>query len=143
MDNTGFAVDIRPDAVVPKPICIFMKTAIITVITGQDGAYLSQLLLEKGYRVYGTCRQFKEVDYWRLQELGIQTYPQLKYDLTDPEASMVPLQKVQSDEIYNLATQGFLVEGGATQCESGGYRAYCHHHALAVANAPRWIQGGA
>ena len=111
MDNTGFAVDIRPDAVIPIPICIFMKTAIITGITGQDGAYLSQLLLGKGYRVYGTYRQSNEVNFWRLQELGIQKHPHLhlvEYDLTDPEASIALLQKVQPDEIYNLAAQSFV-----------------------------------
>ena len=51
------------------------KTAIITGITGQDGAYLSQLLLDKGYMVYGTFRRTSSVNFWRIEELGIQSHP--------------------------------------------------------------------
>ncbi len=47
------------------------KKAIITGITGQDGAYLTELLLEKGYEVYGTYRRTSSVNFWRLDELGI------------------------------------------------------------------------
>jgi GDPmannose 4,6-dehydratase len=62
-----------------------MKT-IITGITGQDGAYLAQLLLGKGYVVYGTCRRASPVNFWRIEELGIQSHSNLRlveYDLTD------------------------------------------------------------
>ena len=62
------------------------KTAIITGITGQDGAYLAQLLLEKGYRVIGTYRRTSSVNFWRIEELGISEHPTLQlveYDLTD------------------------------------------------------------
>ena len=52
-----------------------MKKAIITGITGQDGAYLSQLLLDKGYMVYGTFRRTSSVNFWRIEELGIQSHP--------------------------------------------------------------------
>ena len=48
-----------------------MKTAIITGITGQDGAYLAELLLDKGYKVYGTYRRTSSVNFWRIEELGI------------------------------------------------------------------------
>ena len=48
-----------------------MKTAIVTGITGQDGAYLAELLLAKGYRVYGTYRRTSSVNFWRIEELGI------------------------------------------------------------------------
>lgn len=88
-----------------------MKKAIITGITGQDGAYLAQLLLEKGYAVYGTYRRTSSVNFWRIEELGIQSHPQLKlveYDLTDLGASIALVQKVQPDEIYNLAAQSFV-----------------------------------
>jgi len=88
-----------------------MKTTIITGITGQDGAYLAQLLLEKGYTVYGTYRRTSSVNFWRMEELGIQTHPNLhlvEYDLTDLGSSISLVQKVQPSEIYNLAAQSFV-----------------------------------
>lgn len=86
-------------------------TALLTGITGQDGAYLAQLLLEKGYQVYGTYRRTSSVNFWRIEELGIQNHPNLhlvEYDLTDLGASIALVQKVQPDEIYNLAAQSFV-----------------------------------
>jgi GDPmannose 4,6-dehydratase len=88
-----------------------MKTAIITGITGQDGAYLAQLLLDKGYKVYGTFRRTSSVNFWRIEELGIQNHPNLhlvEYDLTDLGSSIALVQKVQPNEIYNLAAQSFV-----------------------------------
>ena len=88
-----------------------MKQTIITGITGQDGAYLAQLLLDKGYTVYGTYRRTSSVNFWRIEELGIQNHPNLhlvEYDLTDLGASIALVQKVQPDEIYNLAAQSFV-----------------------------------
>ncbi len=88
-----------------------MKKAVITGITGQDGPYLSQLLLEKGYKVYGTYRRTSSVNFWRIEELGIQNHPNLhlvEYDLTDMGASIALVQKTQPDEIYNLAAQSFV-----------------------------------
>lgn len=88
-----------------------MNKAIVTGITGQDGAYLAQLLLEKGYAVYGTYRRTSSVNFWRIEELGIQNHPNLhlvEYDLTDLGASIALVQKVQPDEIYNLAAQSFV-----------------------------------
>ena len=87
------------------------KTALITGITGQDGAYLAQLLLDKGYTVYGAYRRTSSVSFWRIDELGIQQHPQLhlvEYDLTDLGASIALVQKVQPTEIYNLAAQSFV-----------------------------------
>jgi GDPmannose 4,6-dehydratase len=87
------------------------KTAIITGITGQDGAYLSQLLLEKGYVIYGTYRRTSSVNFWRIEELGVQNHPNLhlvEYDLTDLGSNIALVQKVQPDEIYNLAAQSFV-----------------------------------
>ena len=86
-------------------------TAIITGITGQDGAYLSQLLLDKGYTVYGTFRRTSSVNFWRIEDLGIQNHPNLhlvEYDLTDLGSSIALVQKVQPEEIYNLAAQSFV-----------------------------------
>lgn len=88
-----------------------MKKAIVTGITGQDGAYLAELLLLKGYAVYGTYRRTSSVNFWRIEELGIDGNPNLhllEYDLTDFGASISLLQKVQPDEIYNLAAQSFV-----------------------------------
>lgn len=88
-----------------------MAAALITGITGQDGAYLAQLLLDKGYTVYGTYRRTSSVNFWRIEELGIQNHPNLhlvEYDLTDLGASIALLQKVQPTEVYNLAAQSFV-----------------------------------
>ncbi|MGN7832398.1 GDP-mannose 4,6-dehydratase [Pseudoxanthomonas sp. 22568] len=88
-----------------------MKKAIITGISGQDGAYLAQLLLEKGYLVYGTYRRTSSVNFWRIQELGIDQHPNLKlveYDLTDPGASIRLLASTEATEVYNLAAQSFV-----------------------------------
>jgi GDPmannose 4,6-dehydratase len=88
-----------------------MKTALITGITGQDGAYLAELLLSKGYTVYGTYRRTSSVNFWRIDELGTQNHPNLhlvEYDLTDLGSSIALVQKVQPSEIYNLAAQSFV-----------------------------------
>jgi GDPmannose 4,6-dehydratase len=74
-----------------------MKTALITGITGQDGAYLAELLLSKGYTVYGTYRRTSSVNFWRIDELGVQKHPNLhlvEYDLTDLGSSIALVQKV-------------------------------------------------
>ena len=88
-----------------------MKTAIITGITGQDGAYLTELLLEKGYKVYGTYRRTSSVNFWRLEELGVASHPDLhliEYDLTDLSSSIRLLQSSGATEVYNLAAQSFV-----------------------------------
>lgn len=87
------------------------KVAVVTGITGQDGAYLAELLLNKGYTVYGTYRRTSSVNFWRIEELGIKNNPALKlveYDLTDLSASIRLLQESQANEVYNLAAQSFV-----------------------------------
>ena len=87
------------------------KTAIITGITGQDGAYLAELLLDKGYTVFGTFRRTSSVNFWRIIELGIKEHPNfhlVEYDLTDLGASIRLLEQSHPDEIYNLAAQSFV-----------------------------------
>ncbi|MCM2492148.1 GDP-mannose 4,6-dehydratase [Burkholderia glumae] len=88
-----------------------MKKAIITGITGQDGAYLAQLLLEKGYTVYGTYRRTSSVNFWRIAEIGVEHHPDLhlvEYDLTDLSSSIRLLQSTGATEVYNLAAQSFV-----------------------------------
>jgi GDPmannose 4,6-dehydratase len=87
------------------------RTAIITGITGQDGAYLAELLLGKGYTVYGTYRRTSSVNFWRIEELGIEKHPGLnlvEYDLTDLSSSIRLLQTTGATEVYNLAAQSFV-----------------------------------
>ena len=88
-----------------------MKKAIITGITGQDGAYLAELLLEKNYEVYGAYRRTSSVNFWRIEELGIKHHPHLhliEYDLTDQASSIRMVSSIKPDEIYNLAAQSFV-----------------------------------
>ena len=88
-----------------------MKKAVITGITGQDGAYLAELLLDKGYKVFGTYRRTSSVNFWRIEELGIQEDPNLElieYDLTDLGSSIRLLETTQATEVYNLAAQSFV-----------------------------------
>src|SRR5688500_5925155 len=85
-----------------------MKTAVVTGISGQDGAYLAQLLLEKGYRVVGAYRRTSSVNFWRIEELGILDHPTLQlveHDLTDLGASIRLLETAPAREVYNLAAQ--------------------------------------
>lgn len=87
------------------------KIAVVTGITGQDGAYLAELLLGKGYQVYGTYRRTSSVNFWRIEELGIAQHPNLnlvEYDLTDLSASIRLLQMSGATEVYNLAAQSFV-----------------------------------
>ncbi|KQU86872.1 GDP-mannose 4,6 dehydratase [Variovorax sp. Root318D1] len=87
------------------------KHAVVTGITGQDGAYLAELLLAKGYVVYGTYRRTSSVNFWRIEELGIQNNPDLhlvEYDLTDLGSSIELLRQAEPVEVYNLAAQSFV-----------------------------------
>lgn len=88
-----------------------MKKAIITGITGQDAAYLAELLLSKGYTVYGTYRRTSSTNFWRIEELGIENNPNLillEYDLIDLSSAYRIILEIEPDEIYNLAAQSFV-----------------------------------
>ncbi len=88
-----------------------MKTAVITGITGQDAAYLAELLLDKGYTVYGTYRRTSSVNFWRIEEVGVKDNPNLhlvEYDLTDLSSSIRLLESTKPTEVYNLAAQSFV-----------------------------------
>jgi GDPmannose 4,6-dehydratase len=87
------------------------KTAIVTGISGQDGAYLAENLLNRGYMVYGTYRRTSSVNFWRIDELGISEHPNLKlveYDLTDMGSAIRLITQSEATEIYNLAAQSFV-----------------------------------
>lgn len=87
------------------------KIALITGITGQDGAYLAELLLNKGYKVVGTFRRVVTTNFWRIEELGIRNHPNLhleEFDLTDMGSAIRLIQRREPDEIYNLAAQSFV-----------------------------------
>ncbi len=85
--------------------------ALVTGITGQDGAYLAELLLSKNYTVYGTYRRTASTNFWRIKELGVDKHPNLhlvEYDLTDLGSSIRLLQQTEATEVYNLAAQSFV-----------------------------------
>ena len=85
------------------------KTAIITGIGGQDGAYLAELLLDKGYKVIGTDRRRVDQHYWRLSKLGIRSDIEIAYmDLLEIGNIFNVMKKYQPDEVYNLAAQSFV-----------------------------------
>lgn len=84
-----------------------MKRALITGITGQDGSYLSELLLEKGYEVYGIMRRKSVVDYGNVEHIK----DQLNFiyaDMTDVVSLVRAMRISQADEVYNLAAQSFV-----------------------------------
>lgn len=88
-----------------------MRTAIITGITGQDGAYLARQLLAEGTKVVGTFRRTSSANFWRIAELGVRDHPNLRlveHDLIDPGATMSLVFAIEPDEIYNLAAQSFV-----------------------------------
>ncbi len=88
-----------------------MKKAIVTGITGQDGAYLAQHLLNEGYKVYGTMRRLSSMNLWRIQDLGIENNPNLElvdFDLTDEAGAIRLIDRCEPDEVYNLAAQSFV-----------------------------------
>ncbi|POR54890.1 GDPmannose 4,6-dehydratase [Paraburkholderia eburnea] len=87
------------------------RKAIITGVSGQDGAYLTKLLLDKGYQVIGTYRRTSSVNFWRMNELGVTDHPSLElveHDLTDAGSTIRLLERAQAGEIYNLAAQSFV-----------------------------------
>ncbi|AMR65316.1 GDP-mannose 4,6-dehydratase [Aquipseudomonas alcaligenes] len=85
------------------------KVALITGVTGQDGAYLAQLLLQKGYQVFGLVARRSSDTRWRLRELGIEGDIQyLDGDLADACSVQRAVLKARPDEFYNLGAQSFV-----------------------------------
>lgn len=86
-----------------------MKNALITGVTGQDGAYLAKFLLDKGYEVYGTYRRLSTPNFWRLEYLGIFDKVNLiPVELSDTGSIVEALKISKPDEIYHLAAQSFV-----------------------------------
>ncbi len=83
------------------------KHALITGVTGQDGSYLAELLLEKGYEVYGIMRRKSVVDYGNVEHLKDQLHF-IYADLTDMVSLVNAMKISQADEVYNLAAQSFV-----------------------------------
>ena len=84
-----------------------MKNALITGITGQDGSYLAELLLEKGYNVYGVMRRKSVVTYGNVQHIKDKIHF-IYADMTDPISLISAMKISQPDEVYNLAAQSFV-----------------------------------
>ncbi len=86
-----------------------MKKAFITGITGQDGSYLAEFLLDKGYRVYGMTRRTSTQNFARIQHIiHNENLELVSGDLVDQHSITYALQEIQPDEIYNLAAQSFV-----------------------------------
>ena len=88
-----------------------MKTAVITGVGGQDGAYLAEFLLRNGYRVVGTYRRTSTVNFSRLDELAVRDYDKfhlVESDITDLSATFRLIDRWKPDEVYNLAAQSFV-----------------------------------
>jgi GDPmannose 4,6-dehydratase len=96
------------------------KRALITGITGQDGAYLAKLLLDKGYEVYGTYRRLSTPNFWRLEYLGIFDKVNLiPVELSDAGSIVEALKISEPDEVYHLAAQSFVEASFETPVATG------------------------
>jgi GDPmannose 4,6-dehydratase len=85
------------------------KSALITGASGQDGAYLSKLLLDQGYKVYAAVRRTSTAEFWRLRELGIEREVEMvTFELAEESNIARVIAKLQVDELYNLAAQSFV-----------------------------------
>jgi GDPmannose 4,6-dehydratase len=84
-----------------------MKRALITGITGQDGSYLSELLLDKGYEVFGITRRLSSANYWRIEHL-LDRLTLIPADLLDQLSIIRALERVRPHELYNLAAMSFV-----------------------------------
>lgn len=84
-----------------------MKRALITGITGQDGSYLAELLLEKGYKVYGLVRRLSTPNFQRIDHI-LDKLEILDADLSDELSIINAVEKARPDEVYNLAAQSFV-----------------------------------
>ena len=96
------------------------KTALITGITGQDGSYLSEFLLDKGYRVVGVVRRSSAPNLWRIEHL-LDRIDLRPADLLDQLSILRLIDEVQPDEFYNLAAMSFVPASWDTPLLTGEY----------------------
>lgn len=86
-----------------------MKRALVTGVTGQDGSYIAEMLLEKGYKVFGLARRTATTNHWRIEHiLGNKHFHMIDGDMTDMGSLMLALQEAMPDEVYNMAGQSFV-----------------------------------
>ncbi|NGM50238.1 GDP-mannose 4,6-dehydratase [Caulobacter sp. 602-2] len=88
-----------------------MKRAVVTGVTGQDGAYLCRRLIQDGFEVIGTYRRGSSVNFWRLDDLGLLQHPKLslaEYDLLDIGAAYRLIERSEPTHVFNLAAQSFV-----------------------------------
>ena len=90
-----------------RSMVINMKNALITGIAGQDGSYLAELLLEKGYKVYGIMRRKAVVDYGNVEHIKDKIHF-IYADMTDMASLLNAMRISDADEVYNLAAQSFV-----------------------------------
>jgi GDPmannose 4,6-dehydratase len=126
-----------------------MKNAVVTGVTGQDGAYLSELLLNKGYTVFGTYRSSGTRDFWRIKELGIKDHVNLRlleFEATNLKSCQSLLEITRPSEIYNLAGQSSavtsLAEPVATAHANGMAALYLLEAIRLLSPSTRFFQAG-
>lgn len=101
-----------------------MKSAVISGVTGQDGSYLSELLLSKGYKVHGIVRRASSPNCTRIQHLiGNENFVLHQADILDPSSLVRLLSDVKPDEVYNLAAQSFVPESWLSPISTTGMTA--------------------
>jgi GDPmannose 4,6-dehydratase len=98
------------------------KTALITGVTGQDGSYLTELLLEKGYKVYGVVRRLSAPNVWRIQHL-LDRITLVPADLLDQLSLIKAVETAEPDEFYNLAAMSFVPSSWDQPMLTGEYNA--------------------
>lgn len=98
------------------------KRALITGVTGQDGSYLAELLLDKGYEVYGVVRRLSAPNVWRIQHL-LERITLLQADLLDQLSLIKAVERAQPDEFYNLAAMSFVPASWDQPMLTGEYNA--------------------
>lgn len=98
------------------------KRALITGITGQDGSYLAELLLDKGYQVFGVIRRLSAPNVWRIQHL-LERVTLLQADLLDQLSLIKAVEQSQPDEFYNLAAMSFVPSSWDQPMLTGEYNA--------------------
>jgi GDPmannose 4,6-dehydratase len=98
------------------------KTALITGVTGQDGSYLTELLLDKGYKVYGVARRLSAPNVWRIQHM-LDRITLLQADLLDQLSLIKAVETAEPDEFYNLAAMSFVPSSWDQPMLTGEYNA--------------------